>query len=198
MDLVTLESISPVTCKELLKTINSDGHFATLPSPVTPSPTTRRKKADEITTVLSNALTRMKIAQRNAAIGGVHVASSWLDMLSMTERQIIHDLIFALTKELNVCLGVNIRRHLIVIIDVEIHECFERLLEKFESNNLVLHDIEKEREFLDTIQMRKCSSFFPVFVEHVKAAPFMIDNHVDIDACKKKILNIIENTFRNT
>lgn len=198
MDLVTIESISPATCRELLKAINNDGHYATLPSPVTSSPTTKRTKADEITVVLSHALTRMKIAQRNAAIGGVHIAASWIDMLSTVDRQNIHDLIFSLTKELNTCLAVNVRRHLIIVIDVEIHECFERLLDTFESNNLVLRDIEKEREFLDTLQLRKCSSFFPVFVRHVTAAPFMIDNHVDIDACKTKILKIIEETFRNT
>jgi len=137
----------------------------------------------------------MRIAQRNVSSGGVHVGAAWIDMLPIPRRHVIHDLIFDLTAELDRCFDTGITEHLIIVVQVPVHECFERMLTSIESRNLVLSDIVAEKQFLETLRMRRCSSFYPVHVETVSVPPCTVDNAIDLLGCKTLLCGLIRETF---
>lgn len=183
MILVTLEGL-PRTCTSLLKCVTS---FASVPCPNPPTPTNAHfDLREEVHIVFSNVLARMLILQHHVDDGtGILLGAHWIDTppgLSVRGRKAL----FALAEELKMALaeafGIRIEKHLHLYVDMNVHECFETLLQSMEARDVMLHDLLSAQAFLKSVAPSHCISM----------PSMMHDNATDMALTASHISNAIK------
>lgn len=197
MRLVTLEGL-PKTCIDVLNTIHKQKMIVVLPSPMIPLATSAQiTPADDVCKALSNSLSRLKMLHRmnlassSIICGGCH----WIESppLGVPGRAILHRLIQDLSRAISDELGVDIEKHIIIVLNTSVHECFENLLRSMEGRDYTLHDLYEEKTFLERVSsIPGALSAFPHAVYHVSCPPFMLDNDIDLVKTSIKITDILK------
>lgn len=197
MRLVTLEGL-PKTCTEVMRLLTQTKSLAVLPSPIIPSCTSSHSTpGDDVCTVLSNMVTRLKMLQRmnpvatNIVCGGCH----WIESppIGSRGRAILHRLNQELSRALADVLNVTIERHIIILMRSSVHECFENLLGDVESRDHTMHDLIEESAFLESLaNVPGIMSAFPYTVRRVTCPPFMRDNQYDLWVTASRICTILK------
>ena len=195
MRLVTLEGL-PKTCTEVLRVLTQTKSVAVLPSPIIPSCTSaHRSPGDDVCTILSNSITRLKILQRmnqgSTVCGGCH----WIESppTGSRGRAILHRLNLELSMAIAEVLNIVVERHVIILMKSSVHECFENLLGDVESRDHTMHDLMEESSFLESLSnVPGIMSAFPYTVRKVLCPPFMRDNPYDVWTTAMRISGILK------
>jgi len=199
MRLVTLEGL-PKTCTEVLRVLTQTKSVAVLPSPIIPSCTSAHSSpGDDVCTILSNSITRLKILQRmNHGMHSTHVVCGgchWIESppIGSRGRAILHRLNLELSMAIAEVLGIVVERHIIMLLKSSVHECFENLLGDVESRDHSMHDLIEESSFLESLSnVPGIMSAFPYTVRKIVCPPFMRDNPYDVWTTAMRISGIIK------
>jgi len=187
MKLVTLEGL-PTSCDDILKNIQHHRHWAVVPTPVVPAPTSHVTSGEEVAMVLSNVIARMKLLQRTP--GDIVCGAHWIETppLSMDSRRLVHRIAAEMMVALADALSLTIEHHTVVMTSMNPHECFEQLITSMEARDLTLNDILEESVFFDTLTV---PSPFPYSIKILQCPPNMISNQFDVAVMVSKVTAIL-------
>jgi len=145
MRLLTLEGL-PKTCSDLARILGGRGKtIMTIPATASTTTTSStRSKTDEIVASFAGLLAKAKMLQRVATQAETCCCAHWIELpLVMTEeeRGALFNVYMDISDALIELLNIPIDSHTVLVLDTDVHDCFETLLESMEARDLTYHDL---------------------------------------------------------